>query len=185
MPGWHAATKELLASKKLNVIGIVQEQHPDRARLFMKWKGMNWPILVDSLNRLGVSAVPISLLIDEHGIIRAKVRNPRRSAKVLETFLVTNYAPPDRIEKEARKTKDTTLALADAMYLKGEAFYESAIATYRRAIQEGSGPDAKFRLGVAHRARYDSKDRRSGDFAAAVKAWGEALAARPNQYIWR
>ena len=26
------------------MVGIIQEQHPDRARLFMQWKEMGWPI---------------------------------------------------------------------------------------------------------------------------------------------
>ena len=53
------------------MVGIIQEQHPDRCRLFMQWKEMEWPILVDSLNLLEVTAVPITMLIDETGIIQA------------------------------------------------------------------------------------------------------------------
>jgi hypothetical protein len=41
------------------MVGIIQEQHPDRAGLFMQWKQMDWPILVDSLNLLGVAVVPV------------------------------------------------------------------------------------------------------------------------------
>ena len=52
------------------MLGIIQEQHPDRCRLFMQWKGMSWPILVDSLNLLNTSVVPQTLAIDEHGIVR-------------------------------------------------------------------------------------------------------------------
>ena len=52
------------------MIGIIQEQHPERTQLFMQWKEMDWPILVDSLNLLNVSAVPITALIDENGIVR-------------------------------------------------------------------------------------------------------------------
>ena len=54
MPGWHEATKDLQNDGKLQMVGIIQEQHPDRARLFMQWKRMGWPILVDSYNLLGV-----------------------------------------------------------------------------------------------------------------------------------
>ncbi len=44
------------------MVGIVQEQHPARTRLFMQWQGMDWPVMVDSLNLLGVKVVPITLL---------------------------------------------------------------------------------------------------------------------------
>ena len=52
------------------MVGIIEEQHPDRARLFMQWKQMDWPILVDSLNLFQMTAVPVTVLIDERGIVR-------------------------------------------------------------------------------------------------------------------
>ena len=59
MPGWHDATEQLQQQGKLRMVGIIQEQHPDRCRLFMQWKGMDWPVLVDAENRLGVAVVPV------------------------------------------------------------------------------------------------------------------------------
>ena len=44
---------------------------------------------------------------------------------------------------------------------------------------------ALFRLGVAHRKRYDSPIRRDGDFSRAVEHWTAALDLNPNQYIFR
>jgi hypothetical protein len=73
------------------MVGIVQEQHPHRAALFMQWKRMDWPVLVDALNRLEVAVVPITLLIDEHGVIREVARRP--SAEQMEAFLA-DWAPP-------------------------------------------------------------------------------------------
>ena len=70
VPGWHDATAQLQAEGRLQMVGIIQEQHPDRARLFMQWKNMDWPLMVDSLGLLGVTVVPITVAIDEHGIIR-------------------------------------------------------------------------------------------------------------------
>ena len=61
MPGWHEATRELRADGRVAMVGIVQEQHPDRARLFMQWKQMDWPLLVDALDRLDVTLVPLTL----------------------------------------------------------------------------------------------------------------------------
>ncbi|RMG56252.1 MAG: hypothetical protein D6723_00685, partial [Acidobacteria bacterium] len=75
MPGWHQATKQFQEQHKLQMVGIIEEQHPDRARLFMQWKQMSWPVMVDSLNLLEVPYVPITLAIDEHGIIR-KIQPP-------------------------------------------------------------------------------------------------------------
>ena len=70
VPGWHNATGKWQQEGKLQMAGIIEEQHPDRARLFMQWKQMQWPVLVDSLDLLGVSKVPITLAIDEYGVIR-------------------------------------------------------------------------------------------------------------------
>ena len=80
MPGWHDATLDLQRDGKLRMVGILQEQHPERARLFMQWKRMDWPVMVDSLNLLEVSVVPITLLIDERGIVRRRV-SPRASPR--------------------------------------------------------------------------------------------------------
>ena len=46
-------------------------------------------------------------------------------------------------------------------------------------------PSRCFRLGVAHRMRFETDKRREGDFQAAVTAWSQALELDPNQYIWR
>ncbi|NNF07707.1 MAG: hypothetical protein HKN21_13170, partial [Candidatus Eisenbacteria bacterium] len=42
-----------------------------------------------------------------------------------------------------------------------------------------------FHAGVAYRARYDSPDRESEDFAKAVHHWTRALEIDPNNYIFR
>jgi hypothetical protein len=77
------------------MVGIIQEQHPDRARLFMQWKKLGWPILVDSYNLLGVRVVPITLAIDEHGVIR-EVNPPRGDVEHLErTFLSQDFELPE------------------------------------------------------------------------------------------
>jgi hypothetical protein len=178
------------------MLGIVQEQHPDRARLFMQWKGMDWPILVDSLNLLGVSAVPLTFAIDEHGIVRLAGLRPDAVAEV-ETFLATNYPPPAALpsrpsapgESGAPAEQDAAAwrGHGDARFLwGGPTGLGAAVASYEKALrlEPGDGP-AHFRLGTALRARYDSEARLEGDFAAAVAHWQAALEADPNQYIWR
>jgi len=91
VPGWHESTQALQASGRLQMVGIIQEQHPDRARLFMQWKQLDWPILVDSLNLLGVAVVPITVAIDEHGVVRAI--NPRKET-IEQDFLAKTFDPP-------------------------------------------------------------------------------------------
>jgi len=70
MPGWHTATKKWVAQKRLVVLGVAQEQHPDRCLLFARWKRMDMPIVYDPINALGCKGVPIAVAIDEHGVVR-------------------------------------------------------------------------------------------------------------------
>jgi hypothetical protein len=125
VPGWHEATQQLESEGKLNVVGIVQEQHSQRTRLFMQWKSMGWPVMVDSLNLLGVSAVPITLFLDEFGIIRSL----RPQAEDLGTFLSTTYKAPSGVQtrslvpnvhelrRKASEDKSQLRQLADASFL--------------------------------------------------------------------
>jgi tetratricopeptide (TPR) repeat protein len=200
VPGWHEKTRELQEEGKIQVVGIVQEQHAERTRLFMQWKRMNWPILVDSLNLLGVSAVPITLLIDEYGIIRVV----RPSHDDLNPFISGNFrgrdlVPSDRLlaneainlseletKLDSGNAKEVR-AYADASYLWEHTGDPSrAISLYHKALElHPESGQTHFRLGVAYRRRYDSASRESGDFAHAVHHWEKALEIDPNQYIWR
>lgn len=190
MPGWHVLTEGPRTRGELNVVGIIQEQHPDRARLFMQWKEMTWHLLVDSLNLLGVRGAPITLFLDEAGVIQAI--NPRREA--LAEFLQRSPAT-ELPQVEARPRRAELLAerglsvmeSADRQYLWGDlAGVTSAIRQYQELldVKPAQGKTA-FRLGVAFRRRYDSAARQSEDFAKAVASWGRALDLDPNQYIWR
>lgn len=199
VPGWHDATRELQRQGKLRMAGIVQEQHPDRARLFMQWKQMDWPILIDSLDLLDVSVVPLTFAIDEQGVIRHV--NPARES-IESTFADVTYAAPPggrrplpvrapriaEIERERATLAPGDLArYGHARFLWApELGMEDVLAAYDETLN--TDPlDARthFRRGVALRARYDSPARRPGDFAAAVESWQRALDLDPNQYIWR
>lgn len=157
MPGWHKQTQSLVSAGKLEVAGIVQEQHPDRAKLYMQWQQMTWPLLADPFNDLGIRVVPITLLIDESGVIRFK--NPK--ARDLKKFLVTNYPK----SPTSKKFSTGSTAIKELISLKDA--------------------HSRFRLGVAYRQRYDSNERQPGDFGKAITAWRSALEMNPNQYIWR
>jgi hypothetical protein len=163
------------------MLGIIEEQHPERTRLFMQWKQMDWPVLVDSLNLLGVSAVPMTLLIDEHGIIRAV--NPKQNT--FQEFLETNYPKPS--PAQAGTPGVTGLIAADRLFLQEEPErLGKIIQLYQQALAKSPEEGAlHFRLGVAYRKRYDSEQRQAQDFARAVTQWRRALEIDPNQYIWR
>ena len=180
MPGWHAKSKELVANGKLKVVGITEEQHPDRTVLFMQWQEMKWPVMLDSLNVLGVKGIPYTFLIDEHGIIRYK--NP--NGDELNTFVSTHYADDKELSRQ-----ELAIERGSAEHLlqwKGDAAVSSAISLLEERLSNDSN-DAKahFRLGVAYRKRYDSDRRQADDFSKAIEQWSAALALDPNQYIWR
>jgi hypothetical protein len=201
VPGWHESTLELQKQNKIRMVGIIQEQHPERARLFMQWKEMDWPILVDSLDLLEVTYVPITVLIDEHGIVRSVV-SPRDDPLVaLEGFVDREFEAPDEAapalstppdpdklraamdEKDASDWRDLarTLLLWDS-----STRLDAAIDAYARAIAlEPDDGWTRFRSGVAFRARADSDRANADDFSRAIEEWTAALEIDPNNYIWR
>ena len=103
VPGWYAATKRLQEEGKIQMAGIIEEQHPDRARLFMQWKQMPWPVLVDSLDLLGVSAVPTTLAVDEYGVIRKVNPDP---GEIEEKFINRTFERPVSLPEVANRAPD-------------------------------------------------------------------------------
>ena len=187
VPGWHEATKEWQEAGDLQMVGIIQEQHPDRARLFMQWKEMGWPILVDSLDLLETTVVPMTLLLDEHGVIR-RIQPPRDELDELRAgFLDVEFESPRAVTEDALPEMSAEAAAAVSAYLwDSDADPDVVIAAFERAVE--AEPDhgyTLFRTGVAYRWRYDSDAARRGDFQRAVHYWERALAVDPNNYIWR
>lgn len=195
VPGWHEATQELRETGRIQMVGIVEEQHPDRARLFAQWKGIDWPILQDPLNLLQVPYVPITLSIDERGVVR-KIHPVMAAAGELDAEFLE--APPDSVvppalnprEEARRRGKDPdrpSLDHASSLLLRGgEPGLDEAVRLYQEA--SARKPDNEwlhFRLGVALRKRYDSGSRQEGDFQRAVEEWSRALEIDPNNYIFR
>ncbi len=190
VPGWHVSTLEWQQSRKLQLVGIVQEQHPDRARLFMQWKRMSWPVLADPLNQLGVAAVPITLLIDEHGIIRKVNPSSEDVAAFVETpveGVSPRPAPPVRPDLTAGSAASDRRSWAEAAALWGAGGQlDEALRILEDLLSRSPADGAlEFRAGVAFRKRHDSASRQPGDFQAAVRHWTRALEIDPNQYIWR
>jgi hypothetical protein len=207
VPVWHEGTARWVKEGRLVLLGVTQEQHPDRCRLLAQWKGLSWPILHDPINVLGPSAVPLLVAIDEYGIVRdTRPRLDRFEADFLSKAFAddakggrpaspTPELPPGRTRPDfdalrGRAEKEGAAAwrrLGDALALwGGEGQVNAAISAYSRALKFAPGDGAiQFRLGVCYRRRYESALRQPGDFQAAVDHWGRALAGNPNQYIWR
>ena len=202
MPGWHAATKRLVDEGQLAVLGVTQEQHAERCRLFAQWQGFSWPILHDPLNVLELRGVPMIVAIDENGFVAdaspdvktfasALVDAPAKTAPAdaADVPSLTPATDVDRLRRLAREqdTAGAWRALGDGLVLwrQGRGATE-AIAAYQRALlKEPDHAATRFRLGVALRMRLDSDLRQDGDFHRAVESWFAALDADPNQYIWR
>jgi hypothetical protein len=182
------------------VLGITQEQHPNRNRLFTQWHNIDWPVLYDSINVMQVKGVPIELAIDEYGIVRSlrpkmdifeeEFLNKKFTAKGTEPLKIKATRPDLRVlHKRAEKSRSSEAwrELGDALVLwEGKSKTNDAINAYKQAIQlKPEDADAHFRLGVCYRRRYDSAQRASSDFQTPVNYWTRARLLQPNQYIWR
>ena len=194
--------QEWVRNGKLVVIGIAQEQNPDRCRLFAQWKKLDWPILFNPINVMQVRGVPIEVAIDEYGIVRSLKPDPKTFEK---EFVNKTFSPPKnetsvKFEKSAQpeiaalrhraeqsRSSNAWRQLGDALVLWGNpSDVNDAIDAYTHAIQiNPEDGDAHFRLGVCYRKRYESGSRQPTDFQTAVDHWTRARQINPNQYIWR
>lgn len=202
MPAWNTKLQKYVLEGKVVVIGIAQEQHSDRSRLFAQWHRLDWLIPWDPINAMQVRGVPIEVAIDEQGI----VRSVRPKAETFEdeflnkSFAADSAKSPVKAQETARsdikalrrraeesRSSDAWRELGDALVLWGEAGeIDDAIDAYTQAIKiKPDDGDAHFRLGVCYRMRYDSPQRKPADFQAAVDCWTKARQIEPNQYIWR
>lgn len=201
MPVWNQKLEKFVRDGKLVVIGIVQEQHPQRNRLFTQWHGIDWPILHDPINVMQTRGVPIEVAIDEYGVVRAT----RVEAETIEQDFINRTFPAPRAKAgrpiaptrpdvtalrraaEKKRSSDAWRELGDALALwEGVEKINDAIEAYTRATQlKPDDGDAHFRLGVCYRMRCESEQREPGDFQRAVDHWTRARAINPNQYIWR
>jgi len=196
VPVWHETIKKL-APENLAVLGVVQEQHAERTRLYKQWKQYDFPIAQDSVTKLGVAVVPIFVGIDEHGIVQSKQLRPQGLQKFLETQFDAPENPAPTIDASADHSKqpeDSSSAEQWCMYGDQEMLfrtsnsksYDNAIAAYETALEKDPDNGAiLFRLGCAFRQKYDEDSQDDADFDQASKFWTKALASNPRQYIWR
>lgn len=200
MPVWHETTREWVKQGRLVLLGVTQEQHPDRCRLFAQWKQFDWPILHDPINVLEAPAVPIVVAIDEHGIVRAMGPRPETFAAEFLDKTFADDAPPGAPRSSGPPDADALVRRAEAgpsaanwrsagdalTIWGGGSRVDASIDAYARAVRlDLQDKNALFRLGVAYRMRHESAGRHPGDFQEAVDAWSRALELDPNQYIWR
>ena len=197
---WQKAVQPLIESGRLKVVGVVQEQHPDRAALYAQWRKIDWPIFVDSLNLLDSSAVPRVIALDEAGVVR---HTNLTVGRLKEVFVDQEY-PTSSVPRSLGRVKQPNLkkAMATASRIKnvftwrraGDAYFlhgksealNVSIKAYQRAVDQNLGDGkSEFRLGVALWKRHESPMRATGDAQKAIDHWCKALAADPNQYIWR
>lgn len=197
---WQKAAKSYIDSGELVAIGVVQEQHPDRTRLYRQWRELEWPIMVDTLNTLDfIQVVPVPVGIDESGV----VAYPRFSPNQLEEFMASESKGVDVAEDYNRagepdfdrlraaatsvNTSENWTRLGAAHFHRsGGSELQEAIDAFERAVElDPSDGQAHFSLGAALRRRYETSARRPGDAQSAVEHWGRALAVNPNHYIWR
>ncbi len=198
MPGWYVKTEPL--RDKLQPVGIILEQHPERTRLFMQWQQMDFPLMHDPFNLLELPFVPVTLLLDEHGVIQLASPKQDQLTAIEKQVLDQPFDPPAtmppltppvdlaqlRATAETEQSAERWLRYADALVLWGTADkLDQAVIAGEAALALAPTARIHFHLGVIYRKRYDSALRQAGDFQQAVAHWTAALTLDPNNYIWR
>lgn len=196
MPGWYEKTKADRDAGSINIVGLIQEQHPDRCKLFMQWKQLDFPVLVDSFNLFDCTAVPLLYGLYENGQYWGTIRN----AKDYQAFLAAdvesaprqipglvfcgNAIPPEISIREEilqfvtdETKKDSNRFAAVIEILSSQLKNPKSVFV--------AAPKIKAWRGVVYRMRHDSPHRKPGDFAAAVADWQALVTDDPTQYIWR
>lgn len=200
VPRWYAALQKHVDDGKLVIVGIVQEQHPDRAALFAQWKKISGPLLQDPVDYLLLKSVPVFVCIDENGY----VRSVKPELETIEKKFINRKYPgkPARILENTEEPPNTVVTrryahdsrMADDLIEHGEALLiagappqiKEAIESYSEAIKKDKkNARAFFGLGVAHQMRHDGPDAESTDRKAALDAWARAVELAPRNEIYR
>ena len=152
------------------MLGVIQEQHAERCRLFAQWHRLDWPILHDPINKLGLRGIPMIVEVDEEGVtasvsptVEALLASlaSAKGSNSLEDPQVPVTKPDLAAIRQAAKTSNSYEEwrnLGDALMLwGGGARVSRAIDAYEQARQlESEQAEIDFRLGVAHRMRHDT-----------------------------
>jgi hypothetical protein len=194
---WQKAVKPYIDAGEMVAIGVVQEQHPDRTRLYRQWRELDWPIFVDSMNTLEhITVVPVPVAINQAGIVAHDRIKPEQLANFVRTELEMPDIPADynrisRAVPDARPIDGTSSSDwhawgRDVFNLGSADEIDSAVIALETSatLSPGDGP-IQFSLGTALRRRYEGPHRKPLDNQRAVEQWGLALDANPNHYIYR
>lgn len=197
---WQEAVTPYVEAGDMVALGAVQEQHPDRTRLYRQWRELDWPIFVDSLNTLRhITVVPVPMAIDENGIVIDAQFQPNE----LDDFLArpepdqsvpedyNRAAIPDldqlRTAAESDATSEAWLKYGAALfnYTQPQRMNDAVEALEQAVELNPENGQAHFALGGALRRRYEQDAPRPDDAQRAVDHWSAALDVDPNHYIWR
>ncbi len=190
-----------MAAGELALVGIVHEQHPDRAALFAQWKEFDFPLLWDPFGLTGMKVVPVVTAVDETGVVRLPRPDPRKfDEQFRPLFAEMDFAA----EKDATTPRPEGFVLSQHVAEPPGTIHGSLARVLQTGISVGpsgswgewskdlealmglsGSPFATFCAGVAYRMRHDSGGAVPGDFQSALSSWSAALHAQPNQYIWR
>jgi hypothetical protein len=197
VPVWHERTQAWREAGRLQLVGLVPEQHRDRTRLWAQWHRIDWPILWDPFSVSTSRVVPTFVAVDEHGIVRAV--NPQLDT-FEEEFLDVDFPAPAEAPVVPRPgtahlveveqgypgtyTHDHARALSALLWGEPPLWDREIEVLDAHAKERTDDWQALFHAGVAHRLRYDARGD-VADFRRAVEYWRAALAVDPNMYIVR
>ena len=182
------------------LLGVSQEQQADRCRLFAQWKRLDFPIVHDRLNLLGVRSVPVPVAIDEYGIVRrigggvsslerdfVSRKFPRKSPIPKASAPKMPDLPALKRAAMKKQNSEEWRGYADALVTwKGLPRIDEAVEAYSRAFKlDPKDARSLFRLGVCYRMRQESDHGHAGDADRAMDLWKRAFAHDRKQYIWR
>ena len=160
---------------------------------------MDWALMVDSLDLRGVSAVPITVLIDEAGVVfkaRARMRDLEAflSEPSIDFEMAAKPQIPDLVQLAAQsssahvtdltdpETMEASRRYFDALFLwGGTGKLDEAILMGRSILEVTDDAKVSFHLGVALQSRY-GENQDADEFADAIKAGYTALPMNTNQY---
>ncbi len=192
---WYETAKPFIESGDLAILGVVQEQHAERAQLYKQWKEFDFTIVQDATTDLNLNVVPIPILIDENGVVRDNRARPEKLQEFIDRkYELVTQATETSAPGSTPPLTSPTPTQAAALIASGNELLnfskpqkvDQAIEAFKKAVElePGSGK-AHFSLGVAYRMRFDSPAVKPDDFQLASQNWSKALAIDPNQYIWR
>lgn len=191
------------------MLGVIQEQHGDRCRLFQQWQQLDFPVVQDKLNTNGIAVVPYYVGIDPLGrVMGARYRSPSQfiqqiaeqdtdtkndshqmDMRVADVSYWSDKLVADRTVSNLINHSDAKLHWQpqdEQQVAKAIEGYEEALKLANQAGPDKPRYDLHFRLGVAKRMLYELNGQvEAQEFAASVQHWEQALKINPNQYIYR